>query len=495
MIRNRRKYARRRRRQKRLIYSSGVIVLMILLAIFVRNISKSGDTVTDGAYDEDLHMGTDEEQYHEFYQEAGTIESNLNEENNIAYSMHYPRFEQENINIQINELMDSIINDHEIYQEDNNSSHRDMLYVNYDSYLVGDNIASIVFYVEFNSAKLANPEHEIITKIYDLTTGEELSNSQLFQGEYLEKIASYCDQYFQDNKEYKDLISSESYQEGIAPTEENYQNTVITKKGILINFKKYQLFPGSYGEQFVLIPYEEMKDYLTFDYESDQIEINNPENEAPNVGDIDKGPIQIDKNKPMVALTFDDGPNPSVTNRILDILKEHNSRATFFVVGNRLKNYPDTLRRIVSENSEIGSHTYQHKSLPLLSKNNIISEITRVDDILIDITGAGANTLRPPYGSVNDVVKSVSGKPLINWSVDTEDWKSKDPKKIAKNVLDNVQDGDIILLHDLYETTAEAVDIFVPKLIEQGYQIVTVSELFEAKDMKLEPGNVYFNAR
>ena len=488
----------RKIKKNKKIYKASIIISILIIMLCFQYISNWNKNTVNGALIEEETMAEvdrKEDNYKEHVQEVGSLESYLLQKNNVAYSIHYPRFEQEEINEKVNQLMESIIENYMDYSNNTDQTNTDMLYVNYDSFLVGDNIISLVFHVEYSSPLFANSEYNIITKIYNLSTGEELSYSQLFCGEYLEKISFYCDEYFKNNEQYCDLISSDDYKEGIAPSEDNYQRMVITKQGILVHFVKYQLFPGYCGEQFVLVPYDDMEGYLAFDYSSNNIDIKPQKEEMPSNNETKNEPVEIDPNKPMVALSFDDGPYPAVTNRILDVLKKYNSRATFYVVGNRLNHYPDTLRRILSENSEIGSHTYQHKSLSLLNKNSIVNEIVKVDDVLTDIVGQGADTLRPPYGAINDVVKSVSGKPLIYWSIDTEDWRNKNPNQITQHVLDNVKDGDIILLHDLYETSAEAVEMLVPKLIKEGYQIVTVSELFEAKDIALKPGKVYYNAR
>ncbi len=204
-----------------------------------------------------------------------------------------------------------------------------------------------------------------------------------------------------------------------------------------------------------------------------------------------EGEEEPDADTPVVALTFDDGPFTKVTNRIMDVLLEYEAGATFFVVGSRLEMYSDTLKRLYENGFEVGSHTWSHKNLNKLTEKQITKEITRTLDGLKKYIPVENVLLRPPYGSADETVRGLAKTALINWSLDSEDWKSRDAEKIIEHVLDTVQDGDIILMHDLYECTAEAVEYLVPELIERGYRPVSVSELFRIKDIPLEEGILY----
>lgn len=200
---------------------------------------------------------------------------------------------------------------------------------------------------------------------------------------------------------------------------------------------------------------------------------------------------KIDPNMPMVALTFDDGPYIRATIPILDTLKEHNSVATFFVLGNRVPRHKEIVKRIVHEGNEIGNHSYNHKQLTTLSSKELKEQIDKTQETIIEVVGSAPKIMRPTYGSYNNRLKSQVKMPMILWSIDTEDWKYRDAEKISKHILENVKDGDIILMHDMYISTAEAVEIIVPALINRGFQLVTVSELYEIKGEALEVGNIY----
>lgn len=202
-------------------------------------------------------------------------------------------------------------------------------------------------------------------------------------------------------------------------------------------------------------------------------------------------PNVIDPNAPMVALTFDDGPNPSNTKRILDVLNTNYSHATFFVVGTNAEKYPDTLKAISSSGSEIGNHSYAHTNLTKVSAAEVEEEIAAVNRAVKKATGENTTVIRPPYGAFDDDLLNQLQEPIVLWDLDTEDWDSRNAQIIVDKILSEVKDGDIVLMHDIYESTAEAVEILVPKLKEQGYQIVTVSEMARYKGKELELGKPY----
>ncbi len=204
----------------------------------------------------------------------------------------------------------------------------------------------------------------------------------------------------------------------------------------------------------------------------------------------------LDPAKPMVALTFDDGPS-NATTRILDSLEQNGGRATFFMVGNRMSSYPSTVKRMVEMGCEPASHTWDHSFLTKMSEAQILANLNQLDDTLQSIAGVRTTLMRPPGGKINEASKAVlarRGTPAILWSIDTLDWKTKDAQRTIDTVLANVKDGDIILMHDLYETSADAAAVLIPELTNRGYQLVTVSELAGMRG-GMEPGHTYSSFR
>ena len=212
-------------------------------------------------------------------------------------------------------------------------------------------------------------------------------------------------------------------------------------------------------------------------------------------GKLSSIPGPVDGTKPMIAFTFDDGPFTKVDQRILDVLATYGGRATFFIVGSRVNDYKDTLKRIHDSGSEIGNHTYNHKNLENLAPEEVISQIEMTNDAVEAVTGFRPKLVRVPYGAFKGQVSGLVSYPMIQWNIDTEDWSSKDKDAILSTLLSQAKDGSIILMHDLYPSTAEAFEAAVPQLVAQGYQLVTVSEMYAAKGVPLEAGQVYFNIR
>ena len=202
----------------------------------------------------------------------------------------------------------------------------------------------------------------------------------------------------------------------------------------------------------------------------------------------------VDKEEKMIALTFDDGPNYN-TNKVLDILEKYNVPATFFILGSKIKGNEYILKRMASSGMEIGNHTYSHLLLTKYQEDKIKEEIESTSNLIFEVTGKYPTLLRPSYGSVNSKIKKTADMPIIIWDIDTLDWKYHNSKRISKRVLNKAGDGDIVLMHDIYSATANALNIIIPELQNRGYTFVTVSELFYYKEVNLEKGKVYGYAK
>ncbi len=199
----------------------------------------------------------------------------------------------------------------------------------------------------------------------------------------------------------------------------------------------------------------------------------------------------VDPDKKMIAMTFDDGPSETATRRILDALTKHGARATFFMVGENVDRLPDIVKEVYEAGMEIANHTNKHVKLTEADDDTVKEEVAGNEKRINEVVPVGDLLLRPPYGSYNDHLKAIVKAPMICWSIDSLDWKTRDCDSVVEEVMANAADGYIILMHDLYKSTAEAVEILVPKLMDEGYQIVTVSELFEARQEELKDGHVY----
>lgn len=211
-------------------------------------------------------------------------------------------------------------------------------------------------------------------------------------------------------------------------------------------------------------------------------------------------------NEKLIALTFDDGPRKSTTNRILDILEKNNSSATFFLVGYNIDKNKETIKRAYDLGCEIANHSNEHKNLTKCTSGEIRNQVDKPNELIKSITGEYPALFRAPGGNFQGVENDI-GMPLIQWSIDTEDWRYKDAahedrtaeerdadlKKIADRVIENAEKGDIVLMHDIYDFTADLCELVIPGLVEKGFRLVTVSEMYKAYGKTLDDGKVYLN--
>lgn len=204
-----------------------------------------------------------------------------------------------------------------------------------------------------------------------------------------------------------------------------------------------------------------------------------------------KLPKSTDK---LVCFTFDDGPYAPVTNKILDTLEKYNGRATFFVVGDRASTYSAEIERASKLGCEIGTHTYSHVNLNTLSADEMQKEINKSCSAITKYSHKKVKVLRPPEGAANETVQANVNMPLVLWSVDSRDWEYRNADKDYQTVMDNVFDGSIVLMHDLYPATADAVARLIPELAKQGYKFVTFSELMKIRGVEVKAGEKYFSA-
>ncbi len=197
-----------------------------------------------------------------------------------------------------------------------------------------------------------------------------------------------------------------------------------------------------------------------------------------------------------VALTFDDGPSRANDGRIVETLQKYGAHATFFVLGDRARVDGDILQMYLAAGCEIGSHSWNHPQLSKMKWDEIERQLSKTNKTVSKLTGGyQIQLLRPPYGSISNTMRKKLDMPMILWSLDTLDWKTRNTKKIFREVRKEVKDGDIILMHDIYSTTADAVEKVVPWLQNKGYDILTVSELMERKGKNIEGGSAYLNGR
>lgn len=200
----------------------------------------------------------------------------------------------------------------------------------------------------------------------------------------------------------------------------------------------------------------------------------------------DDGSYDPTQKRPMLALTFDDGPG-EYTQELLDCLEENNAHATFFMLGQNVSVYPDAPKRMLEIGCEIGSHSWDHTQLTTIDLDAVAKQFSDTDNALIEACGQAASVARAPYGDGNTDIYNTVAKPFFMWSLDTEDWRLMDADADYDAVMNgDLTDGSIILMHDIHQPSVQAAIRFIPELVAKGYKLVTVSEMAEAKNVDLQ---------
>ena len=296
-----------------------------------------------------------------------------------------------------------------------------------------------------------------------------IDNLQALNVNYKDKASEYINESLKREFNKDDLI--EYYQDYTAPEDRNLNDFVMTGKDVVFVFEQHTVLAEGKGVAKVRVPYTVLESCI-----------------RPKV--LDR---YIDPSKPMVAITYDDGPGGDSEKRILNILAENGSVATFFYLGNRVENFKKNAVRAAEIGCEIGNHSWDHPEMTKLSKKEITKEIDRTNKVIKEVCGVEPVVARPPYGDFNKSVLKAAGMAEIMWTIDTLDWKTRDPKQTFKAVKNTKHlDGKIILMHSIYDETADATKKIVPWLKKNGYQTVTISELIKYKTGKTpKPGKLY----
>lgn len=351
----------------------------------------------------------------------------------------------------------------------------------YNSFLTDDRWVSIQITGIFDKPYLAHPIDVIGSFHGDLSTGQSIRLEDLLVPSGYSVLEA--------------MVATAAEVEAALIDEHFLDHWVLTSEGLEITLPRGTYLPMSEGTKVLFYPYTELEGILSISGESVTVEEPSPVPTVtpPKVSTAPQTQL-IDPTKPMIALTFDDGPGKH-TSRLLDIFAAYGGKGTFFVIGNVLENRADVLNRIVSEGHEIGGHSWDHRQLTKLNASDLNNQLTGTRTKIYELTGTDTALLRPPYGSYNSQVQNMCkdmGIVMVNWSLDTLDWKYKDADQLYHTILDEVQDGDIILCHDLHGSTVDAMERVIPELIARGYQLVTVSELLDQRGDVIKAGEVYY---
>ncbi len=191
-----------------------------------------------------------------------------------------------------------------------------------------------------------------------------------------------------------------------------------------------------------------------------------------------------DSSEKFVALTFDDGPNPVTTKNLLAVLKEKGVKATFFMVGYNIAEYPYVVKSVYESGHDIGLHSYKHSNYGLMEFNEVVTDLDKCTNLIYSIVGKRPYLVRPPFGNIDEEKIDTNDYFFVNWNVDPLDWSRETPEEIANDALKHISSGSIVLMHDIYQKSVDAAEIIIDKLVEKNYRFVTISELFDLNGKK-----------
>ena len=336
---------------------------------------------------------------------------------------------------------------------------------------------------EFNNEKKEDSELNIDFE-YQIINENYISiiiKATTFIDKKEEKIYTYL--FDKNNNKFIDIGDILNKKELITNIKKEFKAKYNKKINNSVNLDKYYIGKNyltfyinlSKKEYLIQIPIEDIKFNFVIN-EKNKLDVDN-------INSIKKEEKTIDINKPIVALTFDDGPS-KYTNEILDILKDNGICATFFVLGNKVPYGQETLLKMLENGNEIGNHTYNHKWLAHLDEIEIKNQISKTQEVIFEYTRYLPKVFRPSYGDIPKEMRKEINLEVTLWNVDTLDWKLKNKKQIIKRATRNTKDGDIILMHDTSKRTKDALPEIINTLKKKGFQFVTISELNEIKKLR-----------
>jgi peptidoglycan/xylan/chitin deacetylase (PgdA/CDA1 family) len=526
-------------RNKRGVHRAAVIGCLLLLAVT----AWTGCSFNPNPHSAKEVSGPAGETLKNEAQKSETLEGvdieTIIESERAHVAVHYPRTGNEKVDRAVLEYAQDAITEFEAGINGNTVEEKDEFYMQFEVRRFDKDIVSFKFSSYAYYVGSANGVNGIHTMTFDLSDGKQYALASLFQSDaYLDILSEKTYNGLKTLEIYQSSEGeTESLRSGTEPNEKNFENFVLDGSALTIFFKQYQIGSRANQTSQYSIPLAELNDILDTRFRTAAPPPTEPLPSASEAPAADPTPEATEKptaeptpeateeppaeptpeptqNPPpesgeqpsaapagiadltgkLVALTFDDGPHKTLTPRLLDILKQEDVKATFFVLGSRVEYYPDVVKRAADEGHQIGNHTYNHKNLSNLSESDLLNEIRDSAAAIERIIGSGPLALRPPYGAYNDMVKQDAGAPLILWSVDPQDWKYKNADTVYRNATDGVKDGDIILLHDIHKTSVDAVENIIEKLKADGFTFVTVDELIRTRSQAVS-GKVYTSLR
>lgn len=417
----------------------------------------------------------------------------VNDGRYMRYAVNYPVFHQEKLDQEMKRFAETALDKFKTsFSEASDVDEENRYELNIDYEII--HYAKQTAAIKFNTYELkggVKGAHQTKIFNFDFKKQHFLSIDDLFlsKKEDLQKLSQMT---FEELKKDRSLAENEHLlKQGTSPAAEHYQYFAIKDRFIEFYFPVVQIGSDKQGSQVLAIKKTLLKGMLKPEYINKEKNKNEKKEPIPK-RKIVKLPKQsaFNPNQKAIALTFDDGPNPSTTSKILTALKENKGHATFFVLGSRVQYYPDMLSKIRKGGNEIGNHSYSHPLLTRLPLKQAVKQVEETQQIIEKASGFTPTHFRPPYGGTNGQINAAVNMKVTLWDVDPEDWKYRNSQYVASYILTHASSGETVLMHDIYDTSANAAVTIIKELTKQGYQLLTVSELEQWKEARAKKGEL-----
>lgn len=411
-------------------------------------------------------------------------------------AVYYPITNNAKINNEINNMIKKYvcrIKKDTAYFSPKDKDDKFNLLIEYEVKRLNKNIISFIFIVNY-TYKDTFIESNIITKNYNLKTDKEFGLEQLMTDKqiYTDFLCNHAINVITKNKkisEYKKNWLIKDIHNNLLDNFDGYSFS-NTHLSLYLNTNKISLEYTNIYE--IKIPWKDIKHLLKHNIylrddnkKTDDVAskvFNEYENKYDDILYFPAFNVDLSNADKVIALTFDDGPHYKYTEKILNHLEKNNSVATFFVLGTKIDYSKELLNRMVSLGCEIGNHSYNHKLLTKETDDEVINQIESVNTAIKIVTGYDIRAVRPPYGASNEKMNRIIDKPIVLWNIDPQDWKCKDSTKIKNHVVSKAENGSIVLLHDIYESSCDATIMIIDELISKGFKFVTVSQMLDLQN-------------
>lgn len=407
---------------------------------------------------------------------------------NYKMEINYPVFNNKKINKEINNV---VLKEKENFLKEVNfnKSKDNELNLNYN-YSVKDNVYSVHMRSYSYTGNDDTYYRNDIILYLDSDTNLEIDVKDLVSdNRFYDVLIEESSKYLKNHNNIE-LYDKEQFEEEINNIN-NYKILVFSENCLYVVFTPHVISPYE-GDINVPVKYELISEYLNTKYFTSIKKGNALKSDTDNKKEIKRiRDYKEFEGKKIVALTFDDGPAHSKTETLLTEFEKRNIRASFFVLGELALKQPDIVKKAYDAGHTIGSHTYDHKNLKKIDDEQLAYEVNHTNGILKEIIGTDIKYIRPPYGGYNSDILNKVDMSFILWSVDTLDWKLKDADKIADYMINNIEDGDIVLLHDIHVETIDGVIKAVDLMLAEGYAFVSLEELISYKEIDIQTHKAY----